>query len=299
MSGKIERSIMKGTLRAYFVRVLAFCLSLTLFVTLELTARESHRALTDFVEILRLHDGHDDEFRRWRRLFAQHADELARMVCDFPIAHELDEEAVSRALTRPLSHCDTLSGRDVFAPWTNTWSGLWCNGVRQYHIWDSTRYVDGQWVQPVTLSERRFVQLSEVREKQRQGQADVAINVFSRESGITGWVSKYQKRRLEMPHIGYRINDTTLMWICQIKSPGEVFTPSNCWLVFLEIVAPGRQPAVYRIYGRSICTGKTGVFTCRPEARHFGTYYAGENPARDSKPRNEVMRFVRMNEIHT
>lgn len=279
MSAKIETSFVNATLRAYIVRLLAFCMSLTLFVALELSARESRRTLADFADILRLHNRHVDEFKRWRHLFAHHADELARMISDFPIARDVDEEEILLALTRPLSHCAPLSGRDIFAPWTNTWSGLWCNAVRQYHVWDSTRYVDGQWVQPVTLSETEFVQLQQVREKQRQGRADVAINVFSREHGITGWVSKYQKRRVEMPHVGYRINDTTLVWICQIKSPEELFAPENSWLVFLEITEPGTEPSVYRIYGQTIKIDAGGVLTRRFGMPHFGTYYARTEPA--------------------
>lgn len=269
-----DRRTFKVGWRRLARRVIACGVSLMIFVTVELSAKDHNGSLPNFTEILRRHRHFAPEFDRWRQLFARHVTELTRVIKAFPLAHSLDEASLRRVLTDPISSCDSVVGSAVFRPWTNRWTGVWCNGVRQYHIWDSTRSIDGQWIQTVTLSETEFVQRPESEEMQRRGRADVGINVFSREDGITGWVSKVQNGRLEMPHIGYRINDTTLVWICQIKSPEKVFTRSNRWLVFLEITEPASRPPVYRIYGQTVQIDAEGVLTRQRGKSHFGTYYA-------------------------
>jgi hypothetical protein len=162
----------------------------------------------------------------------------------------------------------------VFKPWLNQWSGLWSNGMPQFHVWDSTRFVEGQWIQPVSLSQTRFVKSCCVEEMRRSRQADIAINVFSREHGITGWVSKGQHGRQELPHIGYVLNDTTLLWICQFKDPANLLAHDTRWFVFLETVEASAHPAAYRIYGQPVTmTDKLSADSSEKD-RHYATYYS-------------------------
>jgi hypothetical protein len=227
-----------------------------------------------FIRMIETHNQYTAEFARWRRLFAEHAAELAHLLKTFPGSENLRENDLRRIIASPEAKYDSRSQRDVFNPWTNRWSGRWSNGRPQYHIWDSTRFIDGQWIQPVSLSETGFARASCVEEMLQNRRTDVAINVFSRENGITGWVSKRQHERLELPHLGYQVNDTTLIWICQIKDPENLFAPDSRWFVFLETVQNSSTPAVYKIYGQSfVMTDKFFVDANEP-GKHFGIYHA-------------------------
>jgi hypothetical protein len=77
-----------------------------------------------------------------------------------------------------------------------------------------------------------------------------------------------------MPHIGYVINDSKLLWICQIKTPERLFTRENCWFVFLETVTVSSAPAEYRIYGQSILMTDDFYADAGGRDLHRGTYYA-------------------------
>ncbi len=227
-----------------------------------------------FIRMIETHNQYAAEFARWRRLFAGHAAELAHLLKTFPGSENLREDDLRRIIVDSEAKCDSLSQRDVFKPWTNRWSGRWSNGRPQYHIWDSTRFVNGQWIQPVSLSETGFATACRVEEMLQNRRTDVAINVFSRENGITGWVSKRQHGRLELPHIGYLVNDTTLIWICQIKDPENLFAPDSRWFVFLETVQNSSTPAVYKIYGQPFAMTEKFFVDSNEQGKHFGTYHA-------------------------
>jgi hypothetical protein len=211
---------------------------------------------------------------RWQKLFAAHAPELARLLKSFPGGEKLSENALRKIISNPEAFYNSFGEKDVFAPWTNRWTGIWSNGKMQYHLWDSTRCVEGRWIQPVTISEVRFAELNRVEGMADCQDADVAINVFSHRYGITGWVSKCQQERVELPHIGYRVNDTTLVWITQEKQPGKLFAPDNRWFVFLERVDRSVQPEAYRIYGQPILMEETVFEEAGQRDKHFATYYA-------------------------
>ncbi len=96
--------------------------------------------------MFRKHNDYLAEFAQWRGLFARRAKELATLVKTFPGGEDLSDEELRRIIVQ--AHAD-LSGRhaaEIFQPWTNCWAGLWSNGAPQYHVWDSTRFVDGQWM---------------------------------------------------------------------------------------------------------------------------------------------------------
>ncbi|MHC4266621.1 MAG: hypothetical protein ACYSUK_11940, partial [Planctomycetota bacterium] len=156
----------------------------------------------------------------------------------------------------------------------NRWTGEWSNGAPQYHIWEPTQKIDNRMIQPVTLSERFFVERQHVDKTMKSGATDIAINVFSRESGITGWVSKHQGGRYELPHIGYLINETTLLWITQIKEAGKLDASDNCWFVFLESVNRSENQTEYRIYGQPIVINDVPALEPDQWDMHYGVYYA-------------------------
>ncbi len=224
--------------------------------------------------MLDMHNNYSAEFAQWRDLFARHAEELAALVKAFPGAEDLSEAEMRQLLVQAPESFRGRKESGIFQPWTNRWAGFWSNGVPQYHVWDSTRFIDGQWIQPVTLSEFEFVAPVHLDESVRRRRADAAINVCSRGHGVTGWVSRYQRGRFEMPHLGYVINDSTLLWICQIKDPTRLFTRENCWFVFLETIAASSAPAEYRIYGQPILITDEIYADAGARDLHRGTYYA-------------------------
>jgi hypothetical protein len=165
-----------------------------------------------FLRLLENHERFLPEFVRWRQLFAEHAIEMAQLLISFNGSEALSEDSLCELFTNGNKKDRASHAMDIFRPWTNRWSGIWSNGVPQYHIWDSTRAVDGRWIQPVSLSETRFADACCVEEMLQRGETDVAINVVNYELQITGWVSKRQGADLELPHIGYLVNDTTLIF---------------------------------------------------------------------------------------
>jgi hypothetical protein len=234
-----------------------------------------------FIRMIEIHDQYLPELDGWRRLFARHAKELARLLKTFPGGEHLHEEYLHQVFSYPETIYDSLANKDVFAPWVNRWSGEWSNGTRQYHIWDSTYVSNDRIVQAVTLSESQFVNYGCLDEMLRTQEVDIAINVVSPRYGITGWVSKTRNGQLELPHIGYWVNDTTLVWICQIKEPGKLFARDQRWFVFLETVNTSANPAEYRIYGQPVVIKETFTVETGQRGKHCGVYYS--HPAKDSQ----------------
>ena len=181
-------------------------------------------------------------------------------------------------LTAPLGRPDSLKGTDVFGPWTNHWSGAWSNGTMQYHLWDHARPWHDQWIQPVTQSETHFSDKGRLGAMIRNREVDLAIDVYSHEDGITGWVSKRQHGPVEIPCIGYLLEETTLLWICQPQEPHERFAPTTEWFVFLERCDAASNARRYRIYGHPVRIDGTVTWNAEERGAHRGRYCA-ERPA--------------------
>lgn len=236
-------------------------------------AKTIWRGVNPYQELLRRHNRFLPEFHRWRSLFATHASELARLVKTLPGSEKLSEWEL-RQLFRNLETVQPVSvPGDVFEAWADHWTGLWSNGVPQYHVWASARPVAGQWVQPVTLSEAGFVEMSRIA-AQPPDRMDLGINVFSPANGITGWVSKRQHGCFELPHIGYLVNASTLVWICR-RCKSDRDTADSCWFVFLESVQRSVQPAEYRIAGLRFKIDKQGLLAVDGPEDHCATYFSG------------------------
>lgn len=229
-----------------------------------------------FQQIIARHDQFQPEFRRWRQMVSCHAPEIARMLSTLPGSEDWNIPRIEHILSR-LEPPSSLDGGQLFVPWFGRWSGKWCNGKWQFHTWGEAQPLEGQWVQPVTLSESEFVALNWAQEMLARGDADIAINVYSPQNGITGWVSKVQHGRMEMPHIGYQLNDTTILWFSQIKHPGQEQYPGQDWLMFLESVSRKQMPARYGIQGLGFRLEETGGLKAASQ-NHSGLYTAQNLP---------------------
>ena len=167
---------------------------------------------------------------------------------------------------------DPLGGGNAncYDPWDGRWAGCWTNISRSsdqvcqtlytnYHIWDETRLISGQHIQPVT--QRRFLDnetaatatptyigAGEIGAAWTAGKVDVAINVYSRDEGLTGWVVK-KTDGLVAPHIAFLLNPHTLIWITTFVpragggSHSQVINwdDRNEFYMFFEWVSSDRQ----------------------------------------------------------
>jgi hypothetical protein len=225
-------------------------------------------------QVLEKHDHFLPALKEWRRMWGQHAGALAQLVKTFPGSENLRESVLRDIISDPAGLYDTLVNHDVFEPWTKHWSGAWSNGRMQYHIWNLTVIVGGRWIQPVTLSETAFVDYCSIDTMMQRNETDIAINVFSAADGITGWVSKRQHGRIELPHIGYLVNDTTLLWICREQKSEQSNTGHTPWYIFLETVRGSGDSAEYMIYGQPAVIEDSLSADEHEQGKHHGTYHA-------------------------
>ncbi|NIT60847.1 MAG: hypothetical protein GWN00_32965, partial [Aliifodinibius sp.] len=137
-----------------------------------------------FQEMVIKHNRFLPEFNQWRKLVAEHAPELAHLIKTFPRSEGLSEELLIKKFTASQLDENELSEKAIFDPWINRWSGVWSNGIYQYHIWDSTYFSEGQWIQPVSLSETGFADGDHLKQMSENCCADIGINVYSRNYGI-------------------------------------------------------------------------------------------------------------------
>ncbi len=226
------------------------------------------------IQALEKHDQFLPTFEQWRRTWGHHAGALARLVKTFPGSEKLTESSLREIISAPAGFHDSLVTRDVFRPWTKRWSGAWSNGRMQYHNWNPTVVVAGRWIQPVTLSETEFVEYCSIDRMMQRNETDIAINVFSAADGITGWVSKRQHGRIELPHIGYLVNDTTLIWICREQERKQSYSGHTPWYVFLETVRGSGRSAAYMIYGQPVVMTDSLLIDAHEQRKHCGTYHA-------------------------
>ena len=100
---------------------------------------ETHFRDHGFGDVIAMHNQHLWNLENWRRLFSQHAAELAGFVMTFPGAEALDLDLIREAFASGTGVNGHVLGEEVFRPWTRRWSGTWSNGSSQYHLWDQTQ----------------------------------------------------------------------------------------------------------------------------------------------------------------
>jgi len=226
-----------------------------------------------FESVILTHNRFLTELHYSRKFIRRHAGELASLVKSFPDAELLDENVLQQIFASPTGIMKEFPGEEIFNPWISRWSGSWSDGSSQFHEWEQTRYRKGQWIQPVIQSETEFSNKDNLKSMFINNQVDLGINVYTPEFGITGWVSKYQHGRLELPHIGYLYDETTLIWFCQPHKSNKLSRLTTSWFVFLERVDSYSNPGQYMIYGLPfvIENGKIG-FKSEERGKHCGTY---------------------------
>lgn len=221
-----------------------------------------------FREVRRRHDRYRPELARWRRRLARHAPELARIIAGLPGGDRHSQRRLRSILRDPAGGAADADRR-LFAPWSGRWRGPWANGVMQYHDWRPPRRVGKRWLQTVTIGEAGFVSAAEVADR-----GDLAISCWSAALGMTGWVSKRLHGVLQLPHLGYRIDDTTMVWFCTRAEGDLAMEPPRDWLVFLETVSGTGQERIYRIEGIPVRLGSRCVAIEAEAGRHSGRYAA-------------------------
>ena len=200
-----------------------------------------------FAPLVTQYEGKKPRLREWREMFKALAPQLARFVKrnlaeayaastyadalrgtanapavdSLPHACNVDE----RHLRRTFEHAKggAGAGPKTYDPWNGRWQGKWTHQndrtSNQHHLWDRTRKVGDVWVQPVTQSERRIIDKTNVKAEWAARRADLAVNLWDEACGLTGWVAKRQgvpgTRTKHLPHIGYRVAPGVLIWINQ------------------------------------------------------------------------------------
>lgn len=231
--------------------------------------------MDDFREIIQRHDA-SNQIKLLRKMVNQNKDALADYLLVGSTSSSIQSlnEAMafgaypgSSGISKRefIDSITAVKNERVFDPWNGWWTGKWSNNANQFHIWDRTVFdsPSQQWVQPVTQSTSGFA-WKRTDTDQGDGiqvsEADVAINVWSSKNGITGWVSK--KDGNELPHVGYSVNQNTLIWF-------TIY--GNDYFMFLEKVIEGGKK--YSMYGRPFTVlGSKLVVNPANIHTHNGTY---------------------------
>jgi hypothetical protein len=187
-----------------------------------------------FHKVIKEHNAKRVFLQSLRQTFRKYAEGLADFFLTYPqspkwVGHW---RAQRDALVLCFEHKTSQGHGGVFQPWDGWWKGVWNSPnkapIPQFHVWDETVKVEQQHVQPVTQSVSQFVHrenLMEANKGEESGKAkvDLGINVWAPDMGITGWVSKRQYGKEELPHIGYTPNGHTLIWITQVNYEGAYY----------------------------------------------------------------------------
>jgi len=260
---------------AYGVMTDSTCSSYIQKGTEDFTSRQranNRNTINKFKTVIEIHNSHLNQLRNWRRLMAEYSSDIADLVISFPEAEGMDHEVLKRLFSTPNGLNIATTGEEVFTPWIQWWSGTWSNGNPQYHIWHQTELFNGQWIQAVTQSESGFVEYQNLEASVRNNRVDLGINVYSSSTGISGWVSKRQHGRLELPHIGYLYDAETIIWICQPQPSEGLLHNEQSWFVFLEKIEKAARAPKYSIQGKSFrIVNKKIVYE---SSEHHGIYHA-------------------------
>lgn len=171
-----------------------------------------------FDDVINDHDKFvSSELGTWRRMVTTYKSEIADFLLTYPGTSRLTKAGIERILASP-----TTGSASCFDPWNGQWRGTWHGGSDspQYHIWDVTVTHGGQHIQPVTQSTHHLVGAAEIATSLSAKRVDLGLNAWKNGRGVTGYVTKYQGSSAsnpikKLPHIGYLLDDHTLVWIAQ------------------------------------------------------------------------------------
>ena len=120
-----------------------------------------------------------------------------------------------------------------------TWNMTWEKGTKK----------GDEYTQRVVGSKEKHYRSNELPPLTDK-KVDLALNVYRKNIGITGWLSMYVEFRLELALISYQFGDDTFLWIGQFLS--ENFEPmfgENRFWMFLEWIDFKMKPISYYMYG--------------------------------------------------
>jgi hypothetical protein len=134
-----------------------------------------------------------------------------------------------------------LEGKEIVADAT-TWHMTWSKGT----------FTKGVYLQTVVGSKlKHYTQddLPDLSEKK----VDLALNVYQKEIGITGWLSTYVESRSEMALISYELSKGAFLWIGQVLTEKlEPVENEKLFWMFFEWYEPAKKPSNkphYYMYG--------------------------------------------------
>jgi len=192
----------------------------------------------------------------WRAGFAKWADSFANLIADtfnghskageFPTPH-VNAAHLAEAFSLSLAgqkdfRLDTFdrfaaTSKGRFRVYDLATNKLAIDPAPTFSVWDTTiPFQDGQ-LQKTTGSQRQYYWVSHVPDLST-GFADIMVNFFREDLGLTSWASRFQHGRIEMPAICYEIDDKHVFWINQLWTDQmEPMMGPNLFLVTLK--SPG------------------------------------------------------------
>lgn len=213
---------------------------------------------------------HESEVGRLKRLradFKRCAEGLSGDVVE--VFNKFRPEGEFEAITLEKDKVQEAFAKGTDVPFSSdaleSFVGRWKGTNRRYHFasgkemekdastwfmtWEEGKEAGGEYIQRVVGSQTRHYDSSELPDP-GEGEVDLALNVYRKEIGITGWLTTRIEATQELALISYQFGDDTFLWIGQVLNEDlEPVMAGNVFWMFLEWIVPrGRKPAYY-MYG--------------------------------------------------
>jgi hypothetical protein len=129
-----------------------------------------------------------------------------------------------------------LSGKEMEAE-AGTWNMTWEKGVHK----------GDRYVQRVVGSMQHHYASNAIPDLTER-KVDLALNVYDKDIGITGWLTMWSEVRNELALISYQLNDKAFLWIGQVLTDKlEPVMGEKVFWMFLEWLVP--EDKAYYMYG--------------------------------------------------
>jgi hypothetical protein len=116
-----------------------------------------------------------------------------------------------------------------------------------YMVWEKGTIMDDGYVQRVVGSQTRHYPSNSLPDLSER-KVDMALNVYRKDIGITGWLSAWVEFRQEMALISYQFDEGTFLWIGQVLNENlEPEISDKIFWMFLEWIDPDKKH--YFMYG--------------------------------------------------
>jgi hypothetical protein len=149
-----------------------------------------------------------------------------------------------------------LNNKEIEADAT-TWNMTWSKGT----------FTDDIYTQTVVGSKEKHYTADDLPDLSER-KVDLALNVYRKDIGITGWLTTFVEFRSEMALISYEIRKGAFLWIGQVLSDKlEPVQNEKLFWMFFEWLVPPKKPNTkpnYFMYGLMF-----EIDFDAPSARHF------------------------------